>query len=193
MMRSLVFFLAGLGGAAVCGWLVFPKALYRAEAQPLEFNHKVHKEKAGSDCAGCHELGADGQFTGIPKLESCAMCHAEPQGSTPAEKQLVEHYVKAQREIPWKVYSRQPDNVRFSHAVHTRLAGLKCESCHGDHGMSEHLPLFYGNRISGESRNIWGPRMIRAGLRPGEGMKMADCESCHAERGVAAGCLGCHR
>lgn len=192
-MRFALFFAAGVAGALAAGWLLFPRALYQAEAQPLQFNHKMHKDKAGTECSGCHELLPDGQFAGIPKLESCAMCHAEPQGSTQTEKQLVENYVKPQREIPWKVYLRQPANVRFSHAVHTRQGGLKCEQCHGGHGDSERIEPFYRNRISGESRNVWGPRMVRAGLRPGEAMKMGDCESCHAGHNVLAGCLGCHQ
>lgn len=192
-MRFGLLFAAGLAGALTLGWGVFPKVLYQAEPQPLQFNHKVHKEKAGTECSGCHELQEDGQFAGIPKLDNCAMCHGEPQGTTEAEKQLVENYVKPLLEIPWKVYSRQPENVRFSHAVHTKQGGLTCERCHGKHGEGERIEPFYRNRLSGESRNVWGPRMIRVNLQPSEGMKMSDCESCHAERNVAAGCLGCHR
>lgn len=192
-MREFVFFAFGFGVAVAAGWVGFPRVLYRAEGQPLQFNHKIHKEKAGTECAGCHDLAADGQFAGIPKVENCAMCHAEPVGATQAEKTLVENYVKPGREIVWKVYSRQPLNTRFSHAVHTKQAALKCEECHGKHGESAGLEPYYENRISGESRGVWGSRMVRVGLRPGDGMKMSDCEDCHRRRGVSAGCLGCHR
>ena len=192
-MRLALAFLVGMAMMLAAGWLIFPAVLYQAESQPLAFNHKIHKEKASLECSSCHELAADGQFAGIPKLEGCAMCHAEPVGKTPAEKRLVEEYVKRKREIPWKVYARQPMNARFSHAVHVKRAKLACERCHLNHGTTASLRPYYGDRITGESRDVWGPRMVRVGLRPGEGMKMSDCERCHEERGVAAGCLGCHR
>jgi hypothetical protein len=192
-MRVMLAFLIGLAGSLTFGWLGFPHLLYRAESQPLPFNHQVHKQKGEMECSSCHDLTPDGQFTGIPKMEGCAGCHAEPLGTTDVEKKFVSAFVTPNREVEWKVYSRQPINVRFSHAVHTKKAELKCEECHGDHGASATTQPFYRNRISGESRNIWGPRMVRVGLKPGDGMKMADCEQCHDQRGVAAGCLGCHR
>lgn len=191
-MRSALLFLSGAAVMLAAGWVVFPQALYKAEAQPMEFNHKVHKEKVSMGCTDCHALEA-GQFAGIPAAESCAACHSEAQGETAAEKLLVERYMKTGKEIPWRVATRQPMNVRFSHAIHMEKAKLTCERCHGARGESTTAALYFENRISGESRDVWGPRMLRVGLKPGEGMKMSDCEQCHAERRVQAGCLGCHR
>ena len=113
-------------------------------------------------------------------------------GSSPAEALLVDKYVKPGRETPWLVYSRQPANVRFSHAVHTRLAGMTCQQCHGTEGESDAMPVYEQNRISGYSRDIWGHSISRLWRKPGDGMKMSDCESCHRQHGVDAGCLGCH-
>jgi hypothetical protein len=192
-MRVLFLFFVSLAGSLAFGWWGFPIALYRQEPQPLQFNHKVHVEKGSMECSGCHEFTEDSQFAGVPRLSNCATCHSEAIGTTEAEKRLVKEYVAAKREIDWKVYSRQPTNVRFSHAVHVKKALLKCEECHGNRGQREGAEPFYSNRITGESRNIWGPRMVRVGLKPGDGMKMSDCEDCHAQRGVPAGCLGCHR
>ena len=192
-MRGWVFFLAGLSGMLAAGWAGLPKALYKSEPQPLQFNHKVHAEKAGMECSGCHELKPNGSFTGIPGIDNCAGCHAEPQGTTAAEKLLVRDYVTPNREIPWLVYSRQPINARFSHARHVTAGKLKCETCHGAQGSGTQLPVYEQNRISGYSRNLWGPKMLRVNLQPGQGMKMTDCEACHAQRGVKAGCLGCHQ
>lgn len=175
------------------GWVVFPKALYKSQSQPLAFNHKVHADKAGLECSGCHDTRTDGSFSGIPGISNCAGCHSEPQGQTAAEKQLVRDYVTPNREIPWLAYYRQPSNARFSHVRHVKAGKLSCETCHAGHGKSEHLPLFEQNRISGYSRNIWGAKMLRVNLAPGGGMKMSDCESCHAQRGVETGCLGCHQ
>jgi len=192
-MRGMVFFLLGAGVMFGAGWVGFPKMLYVSRQQPLQFNHKVHAEKAGMECVGCHELRADGSFSGIPGIAGCAGCHPEPQGPTQAEKQLVKDYVTPNREIPWLVYSRQPINARFSHARHVTAGKMKCEECHGEHGKSTTLAPYEENRVSGYSRKIWGSRMVRVGLKPGDGMKMSDCESCHEKKGVEAGCLGCHQ
>lgn len=191
--RGLILFLVGMAGALAGGWLAFPKALYRTEPQPFLFNHKAHAEKSGMPCADCHGFRDDGSFVGIAGRESCAACHAEPAGTTQAEKTMVERYIKPGIEIPWKVYSRQPVNARFSHARHVQVAKLECKECHGNHGESSALPPYQVNRISGYSRDIWGRKMLRVNRQPGDGMKMDDCEGCHARNGVEAGCLGCHR
>ena len=119
--RALLFFSLGLGPALVVGWVAFPRLLFARAEQPLRFSHATHaSDKTGLGCADCHPIGEDGRFAGIPKVDNCAMCHSEPQGATDAEKRLVEEYVKPGREVPWLVYSRQPENVRFPHAVHVQ-------------------------------------------------------------------------
>jgi hypothetical protein len=194
MRRGALLFAAGFGLALAAGWVAFPRALYLSRSQPLEFPHKTHAEKAGtSGCSDCHSLAEDGSFTGIPPASGCSTCHAEPLGTTQAEATLVNSYLKPGNPVPWLVYSRQPANVRFSHAIHAERAKLGCEQCHGNHGQSDRLREYQQNRISGYSRDIWGSSMSRLRRAPGDGMKMSDCESCHRERGVEAGCLGCHR
>ncbi len=161
----------------------------------MQFNHKVHVETAGSECKDCHAISADGRFSGVPALAKCAECHSSLLGTTAAEKTLVEVYVAHNREIPWKVYSRQPENVWFPHAIHLGRAKLACEECHGDHGKTERLRALEQNRISGYSRDIWGASIARVGgpSKARAGLKMSDCESCHAQKGVTAGCLACHK
>jgi hypothetical protein len=178
--RASIFFSAGLAFALVLGWVGFPRLLYARAEQPLRFSHKVHaSDKTGLGCADCHPIGEDGRFAGIPRIDNCAGCHAEPQGATAEEARLVEEYVKPGREIPWLVYSRQPENVRFPHAIHVKSAGLTCERCHGAHGESATLPLHETNRITGYSRDV---------------RKMSDCESCHAEKHrERTSCLACHK
>lgn len=178
--RPLVFFSLGLALALAAGWVAFPRLLFARAEQPLLFSHATHaSDKTGLGCADCHPIGDDGRFAGIPKVDNCAMCHSEPQGATEVEKRLVEEYVKPGREVPWLVYSRQPENVRFTHAVHVKKAGIACERCHGPHGASEALPPHQTNRITGYSRDLW---------------KMSDCERCHAESGhERTACLACHK
>jgi menaquinone reductase, multiheme cytochrome c subunit len=177
--RSTAVFLTGFGAALAAGWLAFPRALYRTEAQPLQFNHQTHAgKKVGAACADCHALSADGRFAGVPSTAKCGECHPEAITDNADEKRLVADYVKPGREVAWRVYARQPDNASFPHAVHTNLAKLTCERCHGEHGKSSSLRLQSVNRISGYSRETWD---------------MNRCMDCHAENHVATGCAGCHK
>ena len=178
-IRVAVFFAFGFGVMMAAGWAGFPRILYTSERQPAEFNHRVHKDKASQKCADCHGLSADGAL-GTPVLASCGGCHAEPMGNMASEKTLVASWVKPGREIPWRSYARQPMNVRFPHAVHVNLAKLSCEKCHGTRGDSTQVATYQENKISGYSRHAVS-------------MSMSDCEDCHKQKGVTAGCLGCHK
>ena len=191
---GFIFFIAGLALALTVGWLAFPAALYKNIEQPVQFSHAVHtRENVGMACEDCHAFSDAGRFTGIPLVAKCAECHAEPLGETENEKRLVEEFITPNREIEWLVYARQPVNVYFSHANHTQLAGLSCETCHGPHGATDSLRVFQQNRLSGYSRDIWGSSISRLRNASWEGMKMDDCSRCHAERGVQESCIDCHK
>jgi hypothetical protein len=181
--RLALLFATGFAVMMAAGWMVFPGMLYRTEPQPLDFNHRVHKDKASQKCSDCHGLAPDGTFAGTPTLANCSACHASPMGTTANEKVLIASWVQPAREIPWRAYARQPMNVRFSHSLHVTLAKLRCEECHGAHGDSSSLPVQQEDRISGYAR---------ARVKGGS-MTMSDCEDCHRQHSVAAGCLGCHK
>ncbi len=194
MSRNSLVFGFGLAVALIAGWVVFPRALYVKQQQPIEFRHKTHAEKSGiTDCAQCHAFRDDGEFAGLPANDTCAGCHSDRIGTSVAEATLVDRYIKTGRETPWLVYSRQPANVWFSHSVHMRRANLTCADCHGGYGESDQVRVYEVNRISGYSRDIWGHSMSRLRRAPGDGMKMSDCEDCHRNRKVEVGCLGCHQ
>lgn len=194
-MKALITFGMGMALALAGGWLAVPRVMYRSSAQPVQFSHKVHtSEKTGMSCQDCHSLSDDGKFSGIPRLETCAPCHTEAQGKTADEKRFVDDYVAKNREVPWLVYARQPENVYFTHAPHIKAAGLKCERCHGDHGSSDRLRPFEQNRISTYARDVEGYSLVK--LRPAQwehGMKMVECSDCHRQRGVQESCLTCHK
>lgn len=190
MIRSWLPLVVGIGVALAVGWGVFPFLLYSSHEQPLQFSHALHTGDAGGmSCEDCHTIGEDGKFQGIPSLEQCAACHSDVLGESPAERLFVEEYVRKNSEVPWLVYSRQPDNAHFSHAVHTRKAAIACEECHGDHGRTQTLRAVEVNRITGYSRDIQG--WSGEGL-PG-GMKMDDCIDCHAKNEKRSACLDCHK
>ncbi len=192
--KGAVLFLSGVLASLTIGWFVFPAVLYRSEPQPMQFNHAIHTgEQNGMTCDMCHEIAANGTFRGIPAIAKCAECHSSAIGSSETEKVLVDQYVSPGKEIPWKVYSRQPDNAFFPHAVHVNRAELKCEECHGPHGASTSLPVYQVNRISGYSRDIWGRNISGLSSQPWEGMKMDRCVRCHAERRRDDSCLDCHK
>ncbi len=189
-----ISFTAGVAAILALGWFAYPRALYKKIDQPLQFSHQIHTgAKVGLTCDSCHSVRADGSFSGIPRIEQCAACHAQLQGSSPDEKTLVERYVTPNREIPWLVYARQPENAYFPHGPHLNLAKIECQRCHGQHGNSNSLRPFQVNRISGYSRDIWGKNISGLHSNPWDGMKMSDCSRCHADRGVKDSCLMCHK
>ena len=68
------------------------------------------------------------------------------------------------RQPRWLSYSRQPENVYFSHAAHVRRGRLKCEECHGDVGASDSLRPAREDRISGYSAQTMSMAMRPAGV-----------------------------
>jgi hypothetical protein len=178
--RGKILFLAGALLTLAAGWTAFPVALFQRVSQPVDFSHKIHADKAGTKCEDCHAIRADGTFAGIPPLDKCSGCHAQPMGTTAQERHFIQQYVTPNREVPWQVDARQPGNVYFSHAFHARRARLDCRQCHGNQGESDTLPPVRINRISGYSGS---PHFLN----------MNACEDCHRQRGVANSCLACHQ
>lgn len=171
---GIVFFLLGFIAALAVGWIVFPSVLFSQKAQPINFSHVAHQD---NDCESCHTFRPDGSYTGIPRIDKCKECHESAQGNTESERILVEDYVAKDKEISWKVYAWQPDNVYFSHAPH-KGQGLECVTCHRDVNKEEKVPVFRENRITGYSISTMG---------------MTECEKCHAQKGASNNCEICHK
>jgi hypothetical protein len=191
---GILFGLGGVGAGLALGWFVFPALLYTSAPQPLHFSHKTHTgEQVGMTCDMCHEFGEDGSFKGIPVVAKCAECHSAAIGATEAEKRLVEEFVVPEKEIPWKVYLRQPDNAFFPHSPHVTQGQMQCADCHGPHGESEQLPPYEENRLTGYSRNVWGRNISGVQAEAWEGMKMDRCVKCHEDRNRVDGCIICHK
>ena len=203
-----LFFLAGLIGALIIGWVIFPMVLYSKQEQPVNFNHALHLnpdigiegETQQEQCRFCHRFREDGTFSGIPKNNTCTMCHDDPEfpiTKSPDEKKYLTEYVAEDKEVPWLIYSRQPDCVYFSHIAHVEMGEIGCETCHGDFAENKTLPVYEENRLTGYSRNIWGKRI--SGLywdkKPWDRMKMDDCAECHTEHGQEQNnaCFVCHK
>ncbi len=191
----LLFFIVGLAASLLGGWITFPELLYSEKQQPIDFNHKLHMGVVYEGCQSCHHFREDGSFSGVPDLYTCSGCHQFVQGTNPEEEKFVNEYVKKNKEVPWLVYKKQPDNVFFSHAAHVKGADMKCRTCHGNIGQSEHSRVYQENRITGYSRDIWGYNIARLG-EPEYGLrfKMNDCAECHEEEtGYKGDCFQCHK
>jgi hypothetical protein len=197
----ILFFILGLAASLILGWVVFPKLLYSQKKQPIDFNHALHMEQVDNGCESCHYFREDGTYAGVPKLAACIDCHEEVMGESENEAKFVEEYVARNREVPWLIYSRQPDCVYFSHAAHIIKAKMECETCHGHIGESESLKVYEENRITGYSRDIWGKNMAGFKRNTYDRMKMDDCSECHVKENVKqnsvqtlkGGCFVCHK
>lgn len=190
----VLFFIAGFAASLLVGWVVFPKLLYSQKQQPFNFSHVTHNGVVDEGCESCHFFREDGTYQGVPTLNQCVDCHEDVQGETRDEKIFVEKYVANEKEVPWKVYSRQPDCVFFSHAAHVKKAGMDCVTCHGPIGESERLPVYEENRLTGYSRDIWGRNIAGIKKNSWDRMKMDDCADCHLkETGHKGYCFECHK
>jgi hypothetical protein len=196
----VVFFIIGFAASLIVGWIIFPKLLYSQKEQPVSFNHALHTEEAEENCTSCHYFRADGSFSGIPKLESCKECHDDILGESPNEVKFFTEYVMKNREVPWLVYSKQPDCVFFSHAAHVLAGNMECYTCHGPIGESTESRVYEENRITGYSRDIWGKNIAGFKKNSWDRMKMDDCSECHVRENVnqgsvqteKGGCFVCH-
>ncbi len=177
-----LFFFIGFVASLIVGWVIFPRLLYSQKKQPIDFNHVLHVGEVDNGCESCHFFREDGTFAGVPKLEQCIECHEEVQGESPDEQTFVEEYVAKEREVPWFIYSKQPDCVFFSHVAHVKTAKMDCTACHGHVGEEEHLKVYEENRITGYSRDIWGKNMLGLKRNTWDRMKMDDCAECHEEQ-----------
>ncbi len=196
-----MFFIFGLVASLLVGWIGYPDLLYGKKEQPFQFNHALHNLVVDNGCESCHYFREDGTYAGVPKLADCIMCHEDVVSEYPEEEVFVYEYVHKNKEVPWLVYSRQPDCVYFPHAAHVKKAEMDCVTCHGNIGTSTRLKTYEYNRITGYSRDIYGKNMLGLKTNTWDRMKMDDCAECHIREGVKQSsvqtgkgpCFVCHK
>lgn len=205
---GLAYFAAGLIPALFIGWILFPIALYSNQEQPINFSHAIHTDpdiaegiEGNTDlekCLYCHSFQEDGTFAGIPKLENCMECHDDPEsalGESAEEEKFLKEYVASEKEVPWLIYSKQPDCVYFSHIAHVKMGEMDCQTCHGYYGESYNTPKYKKNRLTGYSINIWGKNIAGIKTNTWDRMKMDDCAECHTQKSREDNnaCFVCHK
>lgn len=137
--------------------------------QPIQFNHNVHTQELGLECAMCHEYVMVAEYAGRPKVEICSACHEEPLTEGAEEATLIE-YIQSGEEIPWQRLYKVDSHVYYSHRRHVAVARIDCVECHGEIGLSTSPPE-----------------------RPLKKLSMGFCIDCHEKQDVTTDCNTCHR
>ncbi len=136
-----------------------------APRQPIPFDHQVHVQQVGIDCAFCHRGASSGPAAGVPDVQQCMACHNVIGASNPDIQPLREAW-RQQRPIDWVRVHRLPDHTRFDHSAHVQ-AGVPCSTCHGDVGSVQQVA------------------QVRS-------LKMNDCVACHQQNSAPTECVTCH-
>jgi hypothetical protein len=163
-----------LPAALLCGGVFFmavgaPRLLAAQPpappTQPIAFDHRIHTQAAGLDCAFCHRTAATGVTAGLPDVQLCMDCH-QTVGQGQPEIEKVRTAWNHQQSIDWQLVHRLPDHTRFMHDAHVQ-AGISCATCHGDVTQMQQVV------------------QVRS-------LKMADCVACHQQNNAPTECSTCH-
>jgi mono/diheme cytochrome c family protein len=126
-----------------------------APVQPIHFSHKIHAGDNQIDCNFCHSSARKSKTSGIPSLNVCMNCHQNI--SEVAETTATDEYSKAfydgeiaklYKAVGWDVAEQKytgvtepvkwvrihnlPDFAYFNHSQHVTVAGVACQTCHGE-------------------------------------------------------------
>ena len=165
------------------------------ESRGVPFDHSLHGDSIGLDCAACHTGSKSGARAYMPAKSDCMDCHRLPLTEKPGIEKLDSALADAP-EHPWKAVSQLPDHVVFHHGVHS-AAGVTCADCHGGRGAvaravdDREAIARDAKKVPNYERNVYG------GLK----IDMKTCLQCHKgetfkERNfkpAATYCAACHR
>ncbi len=123
--------------------------------QPIHYSHKIHAGDNGIDCNFCHSSARKSKTSGIPSLNVCMNCHkniSEVAPETATEEYSKEFYdgeiAKLYKAVGWDPENMEytgktepvkwvrihnlPDFAYFNHSQHVTVAGIACQTCHGE-------------------------------------------------------------
>lgn len=126
-----------------------------APVQPIHYSHKIHAGDNQIDCNFCHSSARKSKHSGIPSLNVCMNCHkniSEVAPETATEEYSKEFYdgeiQKLYNAVGWDAENQEytgktepvkwvrihnlPDFVYFNHSQHVTVAGIACQTCHGE-------------------------------------------------------------
>ncbi len=115
--------------------------------QPIPFNHKLHtaaSEDGGHeiDCNYCHTGVRKAKHANIPSGNICMNCHIKIKTDSEILQSTLykamdydpttNTFGPNQTPIKWVRVHNLPDHVYFNHSQHVEVAGIECETCHGE-------------------------------------------------------------
>jgi len=115
--------------------------------QPIAFSHKIHSGDNGIDCNYCHHTARDSKHAGIPSLNVCMNCHTYINEGTITGKEEINKIYAAigfdpstrtyipnyeEQPVEWVRVHNLPDLAYFNHSQHVNVAGVECQTCHGE-------------------------------------------------------------
>lgn len=126
-----------------------------APVQPIHYSHKIHAGDNQIDCNFCHSSARKSKTAGIPSLNVCMSCHkniSEVAEETATEEYSKEFYdgeiAKLYKAVGWSPEEQEysgktepvkwvrihnlPDFAYFNHSQHVTVAGIACQTCHGE-------------------------------------------------------------
>ncbi len=126
-----------------------------APVQPIHYSHRIHAGDNQIDCNYCHSSARKSKTSGIPSLNVCMNCHkniSEVAPETATEEYSKEFYdgeiAKLYKAVGWDAANQQytgktepvkwvrihnlPDFAYFNHSQHVTVAGVACQTCHGE-------------------------------------------------------------
>jgi hypothetical protein len=143
-------------------------------SQPIEFSHTVHVNDLNLECLYCHETAEKSIHATIPKGDLCLSCHEDADiDNTEVKKMII--LLEEQDNIKWERVYQVKDHVYFSHRVHTTLAKIECQECHGP---IENMIVAVRAAGGSSARGF---------------LEMGWCVTCHRKRGASLECITCHK
>ncbi len=108
--------------------------------QPIAFSHVIHAGEHEIECVYCHTSVYESKNANVPSVNICMNCHSAIKTES-KEIQKIWAYADWDAEtrtmgpnakpIEWVRIHNLPDLAYFNHSQHTQVAGVECETCHG--------------------------------------------------------------
>ncbi|MDB5134851.1 MAG: c-type cytochrome [Mucilaginibacter sp.] len=109
--------------------------------QPIKFPHDLHAGTMQINCQYCHSGAYKSKNASIPSLNICMNCHKVVKTESPEIHKIYDalgydpatqkYDSTKSRPMQWIRIHNLPDFAYFNHSQHVKVAGLKCQQCHG--------------------------------------------------------------
>jgi mono/diheme cytochrome c family protein len=144
--KKLVFFILVCGTLAMgsWGWVTLWNTNVHTgyqPVQPIKYSHELHAGTMKIDCQYCHSGAYKSKNASIPSLNVCMNCHKVVKTESPEIHKIYDalgydpktqkYDSTAAKPIQWIRIHNLPDLAYFNHSQHVKVAGIKCQSCHG--------------------------------------------------------------